>query len=72
VTENGQIDTILVNISKPDGNVEIETLTPNGTPLFEFNFTNTTLFGNYFVRFIANDTRNVGGDDILNSENKAF
>jgi len=47
---------VLVNITKPDSSTQTQTLTLNSSPIYEFNFTNTSLLGNYTVRIIANDT----------------
>jgi len=42
ITDTVGIDTVLLNITKPDGTSQLETLTLNSTPFFEFNYTNTT------------------------------
>ncbi len=63
VTDNGVIDTVLANISLPNGTVNVLTLTNVSGSLigggkFNTSFTVPSLVGQYNITFIANDTNN--------------
>jgi len=56
VTDDVAVDTVFVNITDPNGTSVLETMTLNVSPTFEFNFTSTSILGNYTFFIIANDT----------------
>ncbi|MBI4449371.1 DNRLRE domain-containing protein, partial [Candidatus Woesearchaeota archaeon] len=59
VTDGIGVDTVLANVSLPNGSIRLLTLrnsTVNLTDLWNFTFTETNLTGAYNVTLIANDT----------------
>jgi hypothetical protein len=70
VTDNAGLDTVLANVTYPNGTVEPVTLS-NGTGYaskYNISFTIPALIGQYNITFIANDTTN----NINNTETTYF
>ena len=59
VTDDVNVSVVLVNITSPGSVVDSIVMIRIGSgPVYEANFSNTTIAGTYVVRIIANDTSN--------------
>jgi len=65
VTDDIQVDTVIVQITYPNASKENFTMNPLGDDLYSYDFSNTNQRGFYYVGIYANDTSNNSEDTFL-------
>ena len=67
ITDNVEIETVLINITLPNATIEQLTLTDVGSNKFNVSYTIPTIIGDFNITYFANDTSgNLNDSELIN------